>query len=149
MTRLAIAFTLVISGLLMTVAIAAAPPEAAKKPKFTSAPLADLSKPVIWGSECETPDGGGLRFGGCDQKADDGAVHTQIKIGGQWKPIVEELRKANPLQKYRDWVCRVAGRYGQGLRCLRFVYFEGVSPERQWAAVDAKGKELGLTDDPV
>ena len=89
---------------LTTIIAAAAPPEKAKKPKFTAAPGVDLSKPIIWGSECETPDGQGLRFGGCDQKADDGAVHTQVKVDGQWRPILGELRRANPLQEYYNRV---------------------------------------------
>ncbi len=122
---------------LMTIVAAAAPPEAAKKPKFTNAPLADLSKPVIWGSDCETPDGRGLRFGGCDQKADDGAAHTQIKFDGQWKPIVEELRKANPLQECHDHVRDASAKLARLLARYRRAYFEGLPPDQQRPSVIA------------
>ena len=125
---------------LMTTAAVAAPPEAAKKPKFTAAPLADLSKPIIWGSECETPDGRGLRFGGCDQQADDGAVHTQIKVDGQWKAIIEELRKANPLQEYCKQARDAAAEFKRLLACDRTVYFEGLPADKQWAAVAIRAK---------
>jgi hypothetical protein len=87
--------TLVTVLAFVAAAIAAPPasvPDAPKKPKFTMPPRVDLKQQIIWGSECETPDGcpiGGLRFGGEDQKADDGCGHTQIKVDGKWTPIVD------------------------------------------------------------
>ena len=111
----------------MATVAAAAPPEAAKKPKFTAAPAADLKKPIIWGSECETPDGRGLRFGGCDQQADDGSVHTQIKVDGQWKPVVAELRKANPFQKGHDQVRDASAKVGAGIGLLSRRLFRGLA----------------------
>ncbi len=143
---------LAINGLaivaLMTIVAAAAPPQAAKKPKFTAAPAADLSKPIIWGSECETPDGRGLRFGGCDQQADDGAAHTQIKVDGQWKPIVEELRKANALQECHNQVTDASARLRRRLARYRHIYFEGLPPDQQWAAVADRFTLLKPSDLP-
>lgn len=68
----------------------------------------DLRQRVIWGAECEGPNGTALAFGGEDQEADDGRPHTRIRAEGQWKTIHEELRAANPLQKLRDriWAIR-------------------------------------------
>jgi hypothetical protein len=62
----------------------------------------DLKQRVIWGAECEGPNGAALAFGGQDQEADDGHPHTRIRVDGQWKAIHEELRAKNPLQKLRD-----------------------------------------------
>ncbi|MDD4888883.1 MAG: hypothetical protein PHU85_03050, partial [Phycisphaerae bacterium] len=92
------AIRLTVVSLVATFATTAVFAQAKPKPKFTSAPGADLSKPILWGSECEVPDGPSLRFGGIDQKADDGAVHTAIKVDGQWKVIVDPLRTDNPGQ---------------------------------------------------
>jgi hypothetical protein len=111
----------------------AASPDAKKKPKFTAAPGADLSKPVIWGSECETPDGRGLRFGGCDQRADDGAAHTQVKSGGQWTPLLADLRKANRLQAGCERLHLAGEELRQVLACYRNVYFHGLPADQQWA----------------
>ncbi|MGA2065431.1 MAG: kelch repeat-containing protein [Thermoguttaceae bacterium] len=132
----------------VTIVAGAAPPQAAKKPKFTAAPAADLSKPVMWASECETPDGRGLRFGGCDQQADDGAAHTQIKVAGQWQPIVEDLRKANPLQKRHGQVRDASTQLNRLLACYRGVYFEGLPPGEQRAAVAGAIKRARLSGLP-
>jgi hypothetical protein len=80
---------------------------------------------IMWGSECETPDGLGLRFGGEDQKADDGVAHTQIKVDGQWRPIVEELSSANPLQKARDDALALRNRVRDAAAAARYLFFEG------------------------
>ena len=130
-----------------TIIAAAAPPEKAKKPKFTAAPGVDLSKPIIWGSECETPDGQGLRFGGCDQKADDGAVHTQVKVDGQWRPILGELRRANPLQEYYNRVRDASARLKRQLACYRSVYFQGLPPDEQGVSVALRAKRIDASDD--
>ena len=141
-----------ISGLaivaLMALAAVAAPPQAVKKPKFTNAPLADLSKPIIWGSECETPDGRGLRFGGCDQQADDGAVHTQIKVDGQWQPILAELRKANPMQEVTTGCAKPARRRSGYWPAVAASISKGLPADQQWAAFAGRGKLLKLPDLP-
>ena len=111
-------------------AVAAPPasaPDAPKKPKYFMPPRADLKQQIIWGSECETPDGcpiGGLRFGGEDQKADDGAGHTQIKVDGKWMPIVEELRKANPRGGFHIGAKRYAEQIERSLGVDQFAFFE-------------------------
>lgn len=112
----------------------AEPPAPAKKPKFTAAPVADLSKPVIWGSTCETPDGQALSFGGCDQRADDGAAHTQVKVDGRWTPIVEELRKSNPLQQSGERLRESSDRLLRLLAYCRYAWFQGLPADQQWAA---------------
>jgi len=78
----------------------------------------DLKQQVIWGAECEGPNGTALAFGGQDQEADDGHPHTRIRVDGQWKAIHEELRAANPLQKLRDQVWAVRNQIRlSGLSC--------------------------------
>ncbi len=104
---------------------------AKKKPQFVKAPGADLKQPIIWGSECESPDGTALRFGGCDQQADDGAAHTAIKVDGQWKVIVDELRKSNPLQEARGWVWAHRDRVKNIASVARRIFFQGAAAEEQ------------------
>jgi hypothetical protein len=128
----------------MAIMATAASPDATKRPKFTSAPGVDLSKPIIWGSECEAPNGQGLRFGGCDQGGDDGAARTQIKVDGQWKPIIEDLRGAYLLQKSHGQVRDASDRLRRLLACYRCVYFQGLAPKQQWASV-AGTAELAKT----
>jgi hypothetical protein len=82
-------------------------------------------RPVLWGWTCELPDGSGLAFGGCHQTADDGNPHTSVKEGGQWKPIVEELRKANPLQKRFEQVRELRNACKDALARARHIFFEG------------------------
>jgi len=81
--------------------------------------------PVLWGWTCELPDGSGLAFGGVDQTSEDGRPHTRIKVAGVWKPIVEELRKNNPLQKRFDRVRGLRNACKDTLAKARHIYFEG------------------------
>jgi len=81
--------------------------------------------PVLWGWTCELPDGSGLAFGGVHQTADDGISHTQVKEGGAWKPIFDELRKANPLQKRFEQVRELRNACKDTLAKARHIYFEG------------------------
>jgi hypothetical protein len=81
--------------------------------------------PVLWGWTCERPDGTGLAFGGVHQTADDGRPHTRLKIGGKWVPIVDELRKKNPLQKYHARVLSLRDACKDALARARHIYFEG------------------------
>ena len=86
---------------------------------------------TCWESTCELPDGTGLAFGGIHQQADDGTPHTSIKDGDKWKPIAEELRKANPLQplQVQTWALRVACK--DTLAKARYLFFEGKTAEEE------------------
>lgn len=79
--------------------------------------------PVLWGWTCEWPDGSGLAFGGVHQTAGDGLAHTQFKEGSAWKPILEELRNANPLQKRFDQVRALRSACKDTLAKARHIYF--------------------------
>lgn len=85
----------------------------------------DLKQRVIWGSTLEVPDGPSLAFGGQDQKSDDGNPHTRIKVNGEWKAIHEELRAANPLQKFHDRCRALRDRQKDLVAAMRTLYFEG------------------------
>ncbi len=97
------------------------------------APAGNLKDPVLWAGQCEQPEGGGLAFSGQSQTADDGRPHTRIKVDGQWKPIAEELRKANPLQKQRDELWALRTRLKDAAAKARHIFFEG-RPEAEEAA---------------
>jgi hypothetical protein len=101
-------------------------------------PAEDLKQPVLWGAECQAPDGSGLAFGGCEQAAADARPHTRIKEGGAWKPIVEELRAQNPLQKHftRAWDlrCRVKNAAARA----RFVWFKGLDAAEEQKRLKAE-----------
>jgi hypothetical protein len=71
-------------------------------PKPMRLPAVDLHQPIIWGSEAELPDGGGVAFGGQDQHAEDGRVLTRVKRDGKWVAISSELREKNPRQAECD-----------------------------------------------
>ena len=94
------------------------------------APAGDLKREVLWAWQCEEPDGQGLAFSGQSQAADDGQPHTRIKDGDAWRPIVDELRKANPLQRCHDqaWAVRTAMK--DILTRERFRFFEGRLDQR-------------------
>jgi len=127
--------TVVLLALTATVGLGA---DGGKKPKYTGAPGADLSKPIIWGNECATADGGGLRFGGIDQKADDGAAHTEVKVDGQWVSIIDELRKGNPRKGYLQGSRAFAAAAKLRLAGDRFAYLDGKAP----AAAAGAGQTL-------
>ncbi len=82
-------------------------------------------RPVIWGWSCELPDGSGLQFGGTNQTTDDGRGHTCIKEGGNWKPIIDDLRKGNALQKQFDAVLALRNTCKDTLAHARSLYFDG------------------------
>jgi hypothetical protein len=67
-------------------------------PKSYRLPGTDLKQPIIWGNQVDLPDGTTLSFGGQDQKGDDGASRTRLRVDGKWLSLTDELRKANPLQ---------------------------------------------------
>ncbi len=96
-----------------------------KPPRPIRLKAVSLKQPIIWGSECAGPDGFALAFGGQDQASGDGRPHTRIKVDGQWKPIVDKLRKANPLQLLRRDVWTVRGKLKDAVAKARFAYFEG------------------------
>ena len=90
----------------------------------------DLKQSLIWGAECRRPDGTGLAFGGQDQDAVDGRPHTRVLVDGQWNPIHEQLRSANPLQEFhaRAWALRCDAKDVRAR--ARFIYFKGL-PTRE------------------
>ena len=98
----------------------------------------DLRQPVLWGAECLLADGSGLAFGGCEQAAEDGRQHTKIKEGGAWKPIIDELRAKNPLQKHstRAWDLRT--RTKNAAARARFVWFKGLEPAEEQKRLKAE-----------
>ncbi len=101
-------------------------PEPEERGKPYKVPATEWKQdPVLWGWTCELPDGSGMTFGGVHQTADDGLAHTQIKEGGAWKLIHEELRKANPLQKRHDEVRALRDECKDALARARNIYFEG------------------------
>ncbi len=93
--------------------------------------IADRMPPVIWGSECQVPEGPGLAFGGEELKSDDGQHHTHFRsdAGGEWLPLLEKLRADNPLRKLHDRVWALRNSTKNALAKARFIYFEGTSPD--------------------
>jgi hypothetical protein len=100
-------------------------------------PETDLRQQVIWGAACDGPDGGGLAFGGEDQKAEDGCSHTRVKEGGAWKDIRGQLQSANPLQSFHDraWAIRTALKNAAAR--ARAIYFDGLPPDEEERVVKA------------
>jgi len=99
-------------------------------------------RPLLWGWTCELPDGSGLAFGGVHQTDDDGNPHTSLKEGGAWRPIVEEVRKSNPLQKRFDQVRDLRDACKDTLAKARHIFFEG-------KAADEEAKLLKADVDPA
>ena len=95
-------------------------------------------RPVLWGWTCELPDGSGLAFGGIHQTADDGNPHTSVKQAGEWKPIVEDLRKANPLQKHFSTSRDLRNACKDTLAKARNIFFEGKTADEEAKLVKAE-----------
>ena len=102
---------------------------AEKSQPFRLPALPDRMPQVIWNSECEAPEGIRLAFGGQDQKSDDGRYHTQLKIGGEWLPLIETLRTGNRLQSLHDRLWRVRDKFKDSLSQARFKFLDGAIPE--------------------
>jgi hypothetical protein len=119
MRRMVIGALAVLGGVAVTSAGGA-------RPQPYGGPTASLRQQVIWGAECREPEGTGLAFGGEDQRADDGRPHTRLLVNGQWAPIHQELRKANPLQTYRDRAWAVRTDLKNALARARYFFFEGL-----------------------
>jgi len=98
-------------------------------------PEVDIRQRVIWGAKCEEPQGGGLSFGGQDQQADDGVAHTHIKQDGRWIPIVEELRRNNPLQTAHNAVTKIAASHKAITARLRALWFKGCVEQEEEAVL--------------
>lgn len=94
-------------------------------------------RPTIWGWSCELPDGSGLQFGGVNQTTDDGMGHTCVKDGANWKPIVEDLRKNNPLQKQFDAVRALRNGTKDALARARSAYFDGKTADEEIKIIKA------------
>jgi hypothetical protein len=94
--------------------------------KKVRGPFADLRKVVIWGRRVELPGGGGLSFGGLDQRADDARPHTRILRQGRWVSVADELRSANALQADADAISASCRGLRDYLGRVRFLYFEGL-----------------------
>lgn len=96
-------------------------------------------RPMIWGWTCELDDGSGLAFGGVHQTADDGRVHTRVKVAGEWQSIIDEMRQNNPLQKQFEAVWALRNASKDTLARARHLYFEG-----KLAAEEAKILQAGI-----
>lgn len=84
-----------------------------------------LRRRVIWGAAAVAPDGGGLAFGGQDQRSEDGRPHTCVRRDDRWVSIHGELRRGNPLQPFHDRVWALRGRQQLATAKARHIYFEG------------------------
>jgi len=71
----------------------AAPPDSDKPPRLSST---ELKQPLIWSSECTSPAGFTLGFGGQDQQSDDGGGGPRVKIDGKWESISADLWRKHP-----------------------------------------------------
>ncbi len=112
-------------------------PEARGKPYKVPATHWETS-PVLWGWACELPDGSGLQFGGVSQLSEDGRGHTLLKVDGQWKPLEDELRKANPLQKQYEKVRALREGCKDALAAARSLYFDGLEADAEVGRVKAE-----------
>jgi hypothetical protein len=121
----AILVVLVVAG--GHLAEAAAP----KKSEPYRLPAVDLKPRVIWGATCEGPAGTGLAFGGQDQQADDGRPHTRVLRDGAWVDIRDDLRAANPLQRWHAEATALARRQGLVLASARSTWFDGLGSPPQ------------------
>lgn len=113
-------------------------PDPAERGKPYPLPATEWKEdPVLWGWTCELADGSGISFGGVHQTADDGNPHTQIKDASGWKPIVEDLRKANPLQPYFARVRALRNTCKDTLAIARNLYFEGKTSDEEAKLIKA------------
>jgi hypothetical protein len=98
-------------------------------------PSIDIKPRIIWGSTCQ-----GLRFGGQDQKSDDGRPHTRIQSSGQWRAIHKELRAANPLQKLHDRIAAASKLQKSVTASARSSYFKD---QRVGSTIPAQQRNIG------
>src|ERR1043165_1287695 len=111
---------------------------AAEKPKPYRLPaLPDRMPPVIWGSECEAPDGRALAFGGEDIRGRAGLHHTHFKdkAGAEWVSLARQLEEDNPLQTLHNrvvWELRASAK--NILAKARSAYFEGREPNPEFVS---------------
>ena len=108
---------------------------AAEHPKPYRLPaLPDHMPPVIWGSECQVPDGPALSFAGEELKSDDGQHHTQFKTSAasEWISLYENLRTRNPLQPIHDNLWNLRTSTKNTLAKFRFAYLQGRAPDPKW-----------------
>jgi len=89
---------------------------------------------VLWGYQGEVTGGVGFAFGGIHQLSEDGIGHTQLKVGGAWKEIHEELKQKNPLQKQHEATLALRNACKDLIAQGRHQYFEGRAPadESAW-----------------
>jgi hypothetical protein len=127
-------FSVMLSALLLGSVAAAGEPSS--RPQGV-----DLGKPVLWGAECALPEGSGLAFGGNEQAADDGCARTKVREGGAWKPIFEELRAKNSLQKQHDKAWELRTRLKNALSRARFAFFQGMAAAEEQKLL--KAEEIG------
>ncbi|HOX07286.1 MAG TPA: kelch repeat-containing protein [Planctomycetota bacterium] len=131
-----------IATILATLALAASGLSAAAGDAGSRPPGADLRQPVLWGAECLEPEGSGLAFGGCEQAAADGRQHTKVREGGAWKPIVDELRAKNPLQKHFDRTWDLRCRTKNAAARARAIWFKGLDAAEEAKRLKAEAVPL-------
>ena len=98
----------------------------AQQPKSYRLPSTSLKPSIIWDSVCDD-----LAFGGQDQKADDGAGRTRVKVDGQWVPIHDQIRKKNPLQSLHTRAVTLARQQKDVVARARSIYFSGLSADEE------------------
>lgn len=124
----------VLAGLLVAISRAG---DADARPKHL-----DLKAPLAWNAECSEPADGGLAFGGCDLTVPDGALRTRVRENGAWKPIHDELRAGNPLQRHADRARAASQRCKLAAARSRAVWFKGLSANQERARLQAEAEPL-------
>ncbi len=156
-----------LAGLLATTLLLSTAP-GQDKPRPYRLTSVDLKQRVIWGAEALGPNGTGLRFGGQDQDASDGAggrPHTRVLVDGEWRVIDQEFRDRVRFRAGHQWTVNRLKRLKSLLAQARSTYFDGhvtdgkpdvhafsIDPDRRNVVVDledfieasAKTKELDI-----
>lgn len=81
--------------------------------------------PIILGWRVDLPDGSGLAFGGLSMRTEDPRPATNVKRGGSWVDIREELRKKNPLQPFVEQIMQLHRLARDIASRSRHIYLEG------------------------
>lgn len=112
------------------------PPEPAKRGNRYAFNCGKLDARSMWGWRLELGPDSGLAFGGLATwtmqemngalvRNDDPRVHTQIRQGGKWIYIHEQLRNKNPLQPCHDRLEALVRPLKMVYGLARHIYFEG------------------------
>lgn len=105
----------------IAVRLFAAAPDSDKPPRLTST---ELKQPLIWSSECISPAGVTLGFGGQDQQADDGGGGTRLKVDGKWESISAELWRKHPNRERHAELVKLCQELKRIRQVIRDAWFE-------------------------